>query len=212
MPASQSLTLAPVASFAVLVFAAWQGVSTLGDTPAFNRELRVEAPYGGTRPILTATMYDTAGYLYQMGYGEAHFIANALMQGADLSTITVDTMREHTARAASLTEASLAVNPASAHAWQLLAESLRGTRQPEPALEAFRRSYELAPYSSSLASRRLRFAAGQGEDVVSDPQIRVGIERDVETILMFRPQQIDPAREAFPEIVAAVEARIPSAE
>ena len=160
MPALRSRSLAPIASLAVLGFAAWQGVTTIGSTPAFNRELRVEAPYGGTRPILTATMYDTAGYLYQMGYGEAHFIANALMQGADLSKITVETMREHTSRAAALTQASLNLNPASAHAWQLLAESLRGTRQTQPSVDSFKRSLELAPYSSLLASRRLRFAIG----------------------------------------------------
>lgn len=191
--------LPALASLAVLVFASWQAATTLANTPAFNNQLRVEVPEGGTRPLLVQSMYDHAGYLYQVGYGYAHSLAFASKPGLSNPETLLETIRGNFNLSRTHTEASLNRNPANAHAWTVLATSLRALSQKDAALEAYRNSIALAPYSGTLATSRLRFVSKADARVRAEPEVMVAIERDIRVLARSGPRAVEYATRDLPE-------------
>ncbi len=202
MVRSRHSRFAAAASLPVLVFAVVQASATLQDTPAFNRDLQVQGPGGAPRPLLTRAMYDQGEYYYQTAFAYANYTASLLLKGMDPTDLTVEDMRERSRLARINGERSLEHNPGNVHAWMLLASTFRSTGEPERAWDAMRISTELAPYSTSLAYRRILFVGGDRSGIEQGEWLEAAIERDIRVLRNFQPRTIGVIESRYPDLLS----------
>ncbi len=146
-------------SIGVLAFAAWQTVTTLSHTPAFNRSLRTETGGGGGILGFTEAMYDRAEYHYWIALGWQGRIDSLAPPGEPATRLQQEAVQAGYARIRDAATESLRHNPGKADAWMFVAKSQAVLGQPDVALAAYRRWHDLAPHRASSASARLSFLA-----------------------------------------------------
>jgi tetratricopeptide (TPR) repeat protein len=206
------MLLARLLMLALLVFATTVVVTTLGSTPAFNPRLVADTVVGDGRTALSPAMYDRGAYDFQRGY--AFLMADAILPGdidAWRSSIAPVESRYRAAQARDALASAVRHDPGNAHAWAHLAWAQARLGDRAGALEAWRRSTEIAPYSGILASTRLDLVGllsvpEEGWGALTEADL-AAIARDLAVLARFDARALASRMEASPRL-AALESRI----
>ena len=202
------LSLLSLASLLFLVFAGWQAVGTLSRTPAFNRSLQVEAAAGGRIPRFTEAMYDRAAYNYRIALEWYYQTFTASLPGEEGSVLQKAALEDRFRRVLDAAVESLRHSPGDPFAWMLVARAEAAFGNRERALEAYLRSFDLAPHNALRAVDRMQFliqfmSETEGRDLALATIPPAAVHSDLQTMkMMIRLQAFAEQLSINPVIIA----------
>lgn len=184
----------------------------MGQTPAYNGNLRVQTASGDTVLADLSAMYDQAEYFFEVGYGfvvpDFDLILSDLSIDQDISAPlrSFEETQLQAQQGVQYLERSLALSPMDSRAWMALAwgRALSGSAAKD-VLEPLRQSWSLAPYDRILADRRISLLATvlleepDAEDLLSDADNNA-IAKDIAILKKFDPATIREIAEMSPGV------------